>query len=83
MDEDKIFVESIQDGAVFSDSVTDGILTASLSFTAGDDVPFWVYINSYAGAAVIPEPATVALLGIGLAGLGGRYLKRRRSRQKK
>ncbi len=35
------------------------------------------FFNDESNSAPIPEPTTIALLGIGLAGLGGRYLRRK------
>ncbi len=44
----------------------------------GGDVRYSIgEVQAYGDAAAVPEPATVALLGIGLAGLGGGYLRRR------
>ncbi len=56
----------------------EGLLSVTLAFDAGEEGFMALGVDSYAYAAVVPEPTTMALLGIGLAGLGGRYFRRRR-----
>ncbi len=58
----------------FHDSVTAS--TVGFTIDGGYD-NYSVTVNSNP----IPEPTTIALLGIGLAGLGGRYVKRRRKQR--
>ncbi|ODS30066.1 MAG: PEP-CTERM motif protein [Candidatus Scalindua rubra] len=54
--------------------LTQSIFT-TLSFTPLD--PDDIYTGSFGAGEPIPEPTTIALLGIGLVGLGGGYLRRR------
>jgi hypothetical protein len=84
---DAVFVQDFSDywASVFlvpgggSDFYSDsGTLSITLAFDAGEEGFMQLGVDSDAYAAVVPEPATIALLGIGLAGLGGRYLRRRK-----
>ncbi len=47
------------------------------------DIKSWEFIDTFEpiGGEVIPEPATVVLLGLGLAGLGAGYLRRSRKQK--
>jgi len=53
-------------------------ITAGVASDLGVD-----FFETLEAPPVIPEPATVGLLGIGLVGLGGMYLRRRKFRQPK
>lgn len=67
---------------VFLGSFTPGfpfIPAVSLGLLAGDNLNALDVFEE----EPIPEPSTIALLGIGLAGLGGSYLRRRRISTKK
>jgi len=81
--ENKSASDSNEDTGHLSDYVFDGdlisdwyesplTLEASIPFSAGDVGFFkaWVY-NEVTGVSVIPEPATILLLGSGLAGMFG------------
>ncbi len=52
---------------------------STLYFSSGRAVPTGGSIDIYQSTA-IPEPTTIALLGIGLAGLGGRYWRRHKKK---
>jgi len=68
------------------DLVTDlGTTNAFVGFSSGTgaafanhDVLSWTFIDNYQPIGSVPEPATLALLGIGLAGLG--FGRRKRTR---
>ncbi len=51
-------------------------ITSPIAFNPGN-----IYTGQFAAGVPIPEPTTIALLGIGLAGLGGRYFRRRLKKQ--
>ena len=51
-------------------------ISSPIAFNAGD-----FYTGQFGAGVPIPEPTTIALLGIGLAGLGGRYFRRKLRRK--
>ncbi len=57
-----------------------GLQQIELNFSAGNPGDYIRVITTFSPQAAVPEPSTVILLGIGLAGLGGGYLRRRRKK---
>lgn len=65
------------------DDVYIGFTSGTGSATNTHDIKAWEFTDDFEpiGSEAIPEPATVALLGLGLAGLGAGYLRRSRKRK--
>ncbi len=52
-----------------------------LDFTANSPGDYIRVLTTFSPQAAVPEPSTVILLGIGLAGLGGGFLRRRQKQK--
>ena len=78
-------IDGIRDTGTCDPFVCDGSFgiiapstVSSLAWTTLDDSEFWTIDNFSWGTAKVPEPTILALMGLGLAGIGYR---RHRSKQ--